>query len=176
MTKNEYKKWYDQTHKGDLHYWVTKQYGRMKRDEKNKFSSELSFTRNQFNDWILSNYKEKILSLLQNYKDSNYNKNLCPSIDRIDDYRDYTFDNMQLLTWEENNDKGRASKKNKEQCGTMAKNYWSKPILQYDSNMNFIAKFASTREAGRILGYDNSGIARACRLHKLYKGYRWEYE
>lgn len=39
MTKNEYKKWYDQTHKGDLHYWVTKQYGRMKRDEKNKFSS-----------------------------------------------------------------------------------------------------------------------------------------
>lgn len=101
MTKNEYKKWYDQAHKGDLHYWVTKQYGRMK---------------------------------------------------------------------------GRASKKNKEQCGTMAKNYWSKPILQYDSNMNFIAKFASTREAGRILGYDNSGIARACRLHKLYKGYRWEYE
>ena len=71
MTKNEYKKWYDQTHKGDLHYWVTKQYGRMKRDEKNKFSSELSFTRSQFNDWILSNY----FFSLDNFSILFYNRN-----------------------------------------------------------------------------------------------------
>jgi hypothetical protein len=83
---------------------------------------------------------------------------------------------MQLLTWEENNAKGRLGKKNKEQCGRMAKEYWSKPVVQYDLNMNIIATFPSTREASRVLGCDNSGIARACRLHKTYKGYRWEYE
>lgn len=176
MTKIEYNREYRKTHKADWTYWSDHQYQRIKRDQKNKFKSGLPFSLEEFRNWVLSNYSSCIYKMLEEYKSSNYDKYLSPSIDRIDDYKDYNFDNMQLLTWSENNIKGRLGRKNKEQCGTMAKEHWSKTVLQYDLNMNLITIFPSTREASRILNYDNSGIARACRLHKPYKGYRWEYE
>ena len=176
MTKVEYNRQYRKEHKGDWIYWSHHQYGRIKRDQRSKFKSEVSFSLEEFRQWILFHYNPLIYQMLENYKKNHFDKNLSPSIDRIDDYKDYTFDNMQLLTWEENNVKGRLGKKNKEQCGTMAKAYWSKTVIQYALTLNTIATFASTREASRILDYDNSGIARACRLHKPYKGYRWEYE
>lgn len=177
MTKVEYNRQYRKEHKGDWIYWSSHQYRRIKRDQKNKFKTELSFSLGEFRQWVLLNYNPLIYQMLDEYRKNNYDKYLSPSIDRIDDYKDYTFENMQLLTWKENNIKGRLGQKNKEQCENMAKNYWSKTVYQYDADMNFIAIFTSTHEVTRQHPeFDASGIARACRLHKLYKGYRWEYE
>ena len=113
MNKVEYSKKYRLEHKGDIKFWFTKTYGRLKRDNKNKFNLLPPFSKDEFKEWINSNYKCKLEKMLNDYKESNYKKDLCPSIDRIDDYKSYTFDNMQLITWEENNDKGRISLKNK---------------------------------------------------------------
>ena len=154
---------------------LTKIYGRMKRDNKNKFNIDLPFTKDEFKKWLDDNYKTEIRRMLTEYKNSNYIKGLCPSVDRIDDYKSYTFDNMQLITWKENNDKGRISLKNKKQCSEMAKRVWSKKVIQKDLDGNVIATFNSTHDVERLLGYDSSLIARACRLNKVSKGYRWEY-
>lgn len=172
MNKKLYNKKYRQEHKGELKYWITKVYGRMKRDNKGKFNLELPFSKEEFSIWI---NQTNILQLLEQYKISNFDKNKCPSIDRIDDYKSYTFDNIQLLTWEENNTKGRMSSKNKEQCSQMAKYVWSKKVAQMDKDYNIIAFFKSTHEVNRILGFDSSLIARACRENKISKGYRWKY-
>ena len=175
MSRNEYNKKYRQENKGELFYWITKIYGRMKRDNKNKFNIDLPFTKDEFKKWLDDNYKTEIRRMLTEYKNSNYIKGLCPSVDRIDDYKSYTFDNMQLITWKENNDKGRISLKNKKQCSEMAKRFWSKKVTQKALDGNVIATFNSTHAVERLLGYDSSLIARACRLNKVSKGYRWEY-
>lgn len=175
MNKVEYSKKYRLEHKGDINFWFTKSYGRLKRDNKNKFNLLLPFSKDEFKEWISSNYKCELEKMLKDYKESNYKKDLCPSIDRIDDYKSYTFDNMQLITWKENNDKGRISLKNKKQCSEMAKRVWSKKVIQKDLDGNVIATFNSTHDVERLLGYDSSLIARACRLNKVSKGYRWEY-
>ena len=175
MNKVEYSKKYRLEHKGDINFWFTKTYGRLKRDNKNKFNLLLPFSKDEFKEWINNNYKYKLENMLKDYKESNYKKDLCPSIDRIDDYKSYTFDNMQLITWKENNDKGRISLKNKKQCSEMAKRVWSKKVIQKDLDGNVIATFNSTHDVERLLGYDSSLIARACRLNKVSKGYRWEY-
>lgn len=51
---------------------------------------------------IDNNYREKFKKLFDDYVNSNFEKMLNPSIDRIDDFKSYVFDNMQLITWEEN--------------------------------------------------------------------------
>lgn len=172
MNKTEYNKIYRKTHKGELKNWLTKTYGRMKRDNQNKFNLELPFSKIQFSNWALSN---NVLELLKKYKNSNFDKYSNPSVDRIDDYKSYFFENMQLVTWKENNEKGRLSIKNKEQCSKMAKEIWSKKVAQKDLDGNIVAIFNSTHEVNRVLGFDSSLIARACRLNKISKGYRWEY-
>lgn len=47
MSRNEYNKKYRQENKGELFYWITKIYGRMKRDNKNKFNIDLPFTKDE---------------------------------------------------------------------------------------------------------------------------------
>ena len=79
MNKIEYNKIYRRTHKADLKNWITKTYGRMKRDNKHKFNAELPFTKLQFADWVLCH---NIFELLDNYKNSDFDKNFNPSINR----------------------------------------------------------------------------------------------
>lgn len=53
----------------------------------------------------------------------------------------------------------------------------SKITIQYDLQMNEIARFASVGEASRITGISNSNIARCCRNKlKTAGGYIWKYE
>lgn len=173
MNKVEYNKIYRKTHKGELKNWLTKTYGRMKRDNKIKFNTDLPFSKLQFSEWILS---KNIFELLNDYRNNDFDKNFNPSINRLDDYKGYFFENMELITWKENNEKGRNSLKNKKQCSKMAKQRWSKKVIQKDLKGNIINIFNSTHDVNRILGFDSSLIARACRLNKISKGYRWEYE
>lgn len=42
------------------------------------------------------------LSMLETYKNSNYDRKLCPSIDRIDSEKGYTLENIRWLTHSEN--------------------------------------------------------------------------
>lgn len=52
----------------------------------------------------------------------------------------------------------------------------SKTVNQFDLDMNFIASYPSTREAGRVLGFSSSLIAGVCRgEHKQTHGYIFRY-
>jgi hypothetical protein len=55
-------------------------------------------------DWAFS---QKIFhELYSDWLASGYNKYLTPSFDRKDDYKPYTLNNLQIMTWRENNLKG----------------------------------------------------------------------
>lgn len=77
--------------------------------------------------------------------------------------------------------KQQISQKNKkpkpEGFGDKVRKARSKPIEQYDKEGNLIASYESSKQAGVILGYDNSSITKCCN-GKLshYKGYIWKYK
>jgi len=176
-----YAKQYRQDKKRTVEGWYTKTYGRMTRDNKNKFNLPLPFSKEEFIKWIQENYKDKFKKLFQDYVDSDCDKYLNPSIDRIDDYKSYTFENMQLITWKENDVKGTNGVKNKVSCAEVGKKYCSKTVMQYDTENNLLMIFSSTHEVERVTGIDASAVAHACRQYKkgkpgYAKGYIWHYK
>ena len=60
---------------------------------------------------------------------------------------------------------------------TGAKNWKSKPVLQYDKEMNFVAEYPGVMEAQRQTGISESNIR--CVIYgrsKTAGGYKWEYK
>lgn len=102
------------------------------------------------------------LDLYNKWVNSGYLKNLKPSFDRIDNKKDYSFDNLQVITWEENNNKGRKEKSIK--------------VNQYDINGNYIKTFNSIVEASKEVNIYKSNISSCCKGKiKTCAGYKWEY-
>ena len=85
-----------------------------------------------------------------------------PSFDRIDNTKDYSFDNLQIMTWRENNAKGRR------EC--------MKAVRQYDLSGNYIKTYSSIIEASKEYNINKSNISACCK-NKLHKtgGYIWKY-
>lgn len=53
---------------------------------------------------------------------------------------------------------------------------YPKAIIQTDLNDNFIAKYESTMEVQRILGFNNSNVSKVCRgVQRTAYGYKWHY-
>ena len=61
-----------------------------------------SYTFDEFYGWILS--QQIFVTLYNEWIKSNYNKWLIPSCDRMDNSIGYSLNNIQLVTWRENND------------------------------------------------------------------------
>ena len=62
-----------------------------------------------FKIWFNANDLE--LGIYDAWVESGYSKWLIPSVDRIDNKKGYTFDNIQLMTWGENFNKQSATSK-----------------------------------------------------------------
>lgn len=84
--------------------WLTRTYSHHKHRTKIKFNIDIQYTKDELKQWAFSHPKWKTTYL--RWKDSLYEKELAPSIDRIDCTRPYSVDNIQLVTWRENNLKG----------------------------------------------------------------------
>lgn len=117
--------------------------------------------------WVISrdNFEELYNALVK----SGHIKKLVPSIDRLNDYEGYNFNNIQLITWEENNKKRHSDVKNG------INNKQNKTVLQYDINGNFINEYHSTEDARRKTGINN--ISTVCRgKFVLAGGFMWFYK
>lgn len=150
---------------------------------KRKGFSPISYTKQELTAWLLQQYRFNVL--YQNWVASGYSTALKPSVDRLDDDKGYALNNIQLLTWTENNQKGYEDTKNGKnikQC---------KAIDMLDMNGQFIKQFHSVSEAARqfngipsnIVGAINhrrskhkkpDGSYREYICTKAY-GYKWRY-
>ena len=121
----------------------------------------------QFQEWALSS--KKYNELYDNWVKSKYEKKLAPSPDRIDDYKPYTFDNLQWMTWGNNDNKGKHDMKN----GINRKRL--KAVVQLTLSGDFVAKFYSAIQAGRETGFKHIGCC--CNgIRKTAGGFKWEYQ
>lgn len=67
-----------------------------------------AYSRDDFITWVLD--QNIFHKLHAQWVESNYERMLAPSIDRLDDSKSYTFDNIRITTWKENNQKYACSK------------------------------------------------------------------
>ena len=94
-----------------------KEYGRTKiglsnkiyhgnvRNSKLRGDSPPLYNKKEFIKWLNLNSNFHIIFL--NWKKSGYKKELVPSIDRLNDYMGYSFNNIRITTWGENESKYR---------------------------------------------------------------------
>jgi hypothetical protein len=128
--------------------------------------SSPSYNKKEFIEWILnqSNFEK----LYNDWVNSGYDKDFTPSIDRLDDYKPYSFDNIQLVTWKENNEKGiqdRITGKNTKK---------NTKVIQLDLQDNIINTFDSIKEAIQKTKVKN--ISSCCSgKRKTAGGFKWKY-
>jgi len=142
---------------------ITQIYGTQRKSSIRRNHKMPTYTKKEFKKWILSqnNFKE----LYNNWVVSDYNKMLRPSVDRLDDYKGYSFDNIQLITWGENDKKGKQDRKS------------GKPVSQYTLEDNLISNYYSMMEGARQTGVSHGSIWSACQGRlKTAGGYKWKYK
>lgn len=143
---------------------VTSIYNNQRNSSKRRCHAEPSYSRGELTSWCLE--QELFHTLYNDWVDSNYEKLSVPSIDRLNDYKPYSFDNIQLMTWRENKEKGHLD----EVVGRNKKK--SKAVNQYDLSGNLIATYHSTHNASRITGVNQAGISGVCNGKVVKKGYK----
>lgn len=128
-----------------------------------------SYNKAELSSWMYSNgFKE----LYKKWENGGYLKSQKPSVDRINDFKPYSFDNIILTTWEKNavhqyEDiiKG---------IGTGGKR--CKRVIQISLDGKKVNTFHSQAEAFRQTGINNKNISACCK-GKMFSagGYRWVF-
>lgn len=142
-------------------------YKTQKRNNNLRGYGEMPYTKQELVSWMYANgYKEKF----DEWVESGRAKDLKPSVDRVNDLKGYSFDNIQLLTWKENKEHQYSDKRSG--IGTSGKQ--CKPLLKLDTDMNVICEFVSYSSAVRDAGYSlEYQIKNNC---KCRNGFYWKYK
>lgn len=135
---------------------------------KRRNMSPPNYTRDELSEWMYeNNYKE----LYDNWVNSDYNTDLAPSPDRKDDYKPYTFDNLQLVTYLQNKENYHRNKK----TGVTTKEGIS--ILQIGKGDNIICEHHSSMAASRATGINQQNISGCCNgKRKSAGGFKWKFK
>lgn len=88
------------------------------------------------------------------YQNAGHPRRLAPSIDRIDSNLPYTLSNLELVTWEENDRRGRRDTK----LGTKITQHKAVAAFKQDGSLHKL--YASLHEAARDVGGNPTNIQR----------------
>ncbi len=155
---------YDKTEKGVIRVIYKTQV----RNSKVRKMELPNYTKKEFSEWA---YINGFKNLYDNWVKNNFDKNLKPSVDRKNDFKTYTFDNIILGTWQENKNHQYDDIKN----GTGTSGLRCRAVLQYDINKRFIAKYVSFNEAKRINGFCMKRSLGSGNIDRKTKSY-WTYD
>lgn len=150
--------------------------GLIKKTYKNQLQSSVKrghpppdYSEEEFTVWFIR--QENFPTLFENWKQSGFNSKFKPSGDRLNDYLPYSFNNLQLITWGENEQKMRDDVRNG------INNKKSKSCIQISLDGEIIAEYYSLREAARCTNSDSAGIAAVCRGNQnKHNGFIWKYK
>lgn len=130
-----------------------------------------TYTFDELSKWVLNNPKWN--TLLEKWEESNYETKHKPSIDRKDNTRGYSFDNIQLITWEDNFKNAKNDQKN----GVLNSGNELRPVIKLSLNGEYISEYISVRGAGRENKINYQLIYRVCKgRRKSTGGFKWKYK
>jgi len=132
----------DRTEKGVIRVL----YKTMKRNQKLRGHGELPFSKKDFRDWLYQNNFEKLYNL---WVQSCHNKDDKPSVDRLNDFKGYSFSNMRLVSWRDNH----LHQVNDILSGTGTSGKRCKSVGKFDQYGNLLVTYTSYQEVRRLEGY-----------------------
>lgn len=145
---------------------VTRIYMVQKSSSKKRCMDPPSYTKSELSEWLLN--QNMFHKLYDEWVLSNYKLDLSISVNRIDDYAGYSFDNIELTTWKNNRDiyhRDVVSGKN---------NKRSKAVLKLSLNGDFIEEYYSIHEAARRNNMNVATIHNVCSGKQVTSaGYKW---
>lgn len=153
---------YDSTEKGVIRVIYKSQ----KRSSKVRGHESVAYSKAELSDWLYSN---GFKSLYDNWIDSGKEKDLKPSVDRLDDFKGYSFDNIRLGTWLDN--RRHQHKDIINGIGTSGKR--CKPLYKFDGGMNLVESYVSYNQASRDNGYSIEYQIK--KQVKCRNGFYWSY-
>ncbi len=128
-----------------------------------------TYSKQELKDWLFSQKKFHIL--YDNWKRLDFQKMYSPSVDRKDDYIGYTINNIQITTWEANDQKGKSDRIN----GINNKN--SKDVIQYTKKGEFMKEYCSIRQASRETHIPPPNISQCCAgRNNTAGGFVWKFK
>jgi len=166
---NKYSQLYKKTKKGVS----TKIYSHQKESSRKRLLPPPLYSKEEFEIWLFS--KPLFHVLYDEWLSNNYIKKLKPSVDRKDDSLPYSFDNIQLMSWGDNDSKNHMARK---QGYPKHGGSPHTPVSQFTKHGVFIANFISLHEAGRKLCINHTHIWSCCNNKYGYKtagGFIWKY-
>jgi len=144
---------------------IIKIYNSQRRSSAKRGYNFPKYTNKELQQWC---YNQDIFDeLYSNWEKSWYKKDLVPSIDRINDYKSYSLDNIQLMTWQENKDKWHNDRKN------WINNKHSKAVIWIHKITWETIEFYSMREAERQTWIILSNISQCCNWDKNHSHAWW---
>ena len=129
---------------------INQMYSGMKARTKRKGFTPINFSKDEFIDFL--NSSTPIADLYDTWVKSGYETDLKPSVDRLDDYKGYSLDNIQVVTKKQN-----TAKYYKDVVeGKNTKSTVS--VLQYTLDDQFVKEHHSLSEAARSVGTTPTNI------------------
>lgn len=128
-----------------------------------------TYSKEELQFWLLSN--DTFNSIFKSWKKNNFQKNETPSLDRLDEGKGYSFDNIRIVDWQENN-RSYQIKRRRGQAITVQ----NRPVVQINFNKTKINTFNSISIASKISKVNKSNINQVCLGNRNSAGgYLWKY-
>ena len=151
---------YRQKHRRTFDGYITLVYGHQKQNSKERCHAAPNYSKDELKIWIQEQPSFK--DLWNSWKDSNYDKMLRPSVDRIEDSEPYSIENIELKTWKENDSKERSIKKKK--------------VNKLTIDGLLLCQYESIAKAGEENNMHSTGIGSVCNnRQETAGGFKWEF-
>lgn len=106
--------------------------------------------------------EEKSLLVYKEWVSSGYNSELIPSVDRLDNSKSYTLDNIEIVSWKVNKERAYEAIRNKTLHNPTLLNGGHKEVSCFTKEGVLIATYQSVSEAARVHKCQHQQISRAC--------------
>jgi hypothetical protein len=142
-------------------------YKTQKRHQKLRGHGELPYSKKELIEWCLEN---GFSDIYDKWAKSGYNSKMKPSIDRLNDFKGYSLDNIRLVTWEDNRKHQASDIRN----GTGTGGKRCKTVVKMNEKMEVICEYVSFSAAKRDAGYHMEYAIK--NGTKCKKGFYWNYK